>query len=174
MSELTPEEQALKDAEAAKAQADNADAEALASAQEAQAKAEAELAEANARADAAEAEAARATDAQERAEANAASNVAAAPQPVLAEKNPSPGLDVGQEEVQAKVDLHTEKGYIGQAPDPTPNENYSMETPSSAPTPETDPALKAQADAAIAGNPLVNTDKISTETAAHNATGGSQ
>lgn len=34
-----------------------------------------------------------------------------APQPVPAVKNPSPGLDVGQAEVQSKMDAETDLGY---------------------------------------------------------------
>lgn len=144
MSE-TPEEQAAKDAEAQAAQA------------EAKAQAEAE----------------RLAEEKHKADANAASGIPTAAQPVEAVKDPSPGLDVGQDEVQAKMDLHTEQGFIGQTPDPTPNENYSMETPPDAPTPETDPELRAAAQAASTGNALVNTSTPSTTTAPHNQ-GGSQ
>lgn len=45
--------------------------------------------------------------------------------------------DLGQAEVQAKVTEAEEKGYEGYTPDETPNENYSLQTPQDAPTPET-------------------------------------
>lgn len=70
-------------------------------------------------------------------------------EPVWAEKNPSPGLDVGQAEVQAKTDAAEEKGFIGSQIDPTPNENYSLETGPEAPTPETDPELAQKAKVAV-------------------------
>lgn len=44
--------------------------------------------------------------------------------------------DAGQAEVQEKFDEAAEKGYFGTAPDATPNENYSLQTPPDAPTPE--------------------------------------
>jgi len=69
--------------------------------------------------------------------------------PVYAEKDPSPGLDIGQAEVQEKFDKLEEDGFLGTQVDPTPNENYSMETPPDAPTPETDPELAAKARAAV-------------------------
>jgi len=40
-----------------------------------------------------------------------------------------------------------ERGYAGFEVDPTPNENYSLETPQDAPTPETDASAKADAAA---------------------------
>jgi hypothetical protein len=59
--------------------------------------------------------------------------------------------DLGADEVQAKVDAAESKGYFGEVPDPTPNENYTMSgTVAGAPTPETDPdiapARNVQAD----------------------------
>lgn len=63
-------------------------------------------------------------------------------------RNSSPTEDAGQAEVQARFDEEQEKGYRGFAPDPTPNENYSLETGPDAPTPETDPELSREARAA--------------------------
>jgi hypothetical protein len=58
----------------------------------------------------------------------------------------------GNEEVQGKTDEAEEKGYIGTVPDPTPNENYTVEgVTSGKPTPETDPDLAAEARAAVRG-----------------------
>ena len=53
--------------------------------------------------------------------------------------------DAGQAEIQATFDEAAKKGYFGSAPDPTPNENYSLRTPPDAPTPETDPASAREA-----------------------------
>lgn len=44
--------------------------------------------------------------------------------------------DAGEAEVQATFDEAAEKGYFGETPDDTPNENYSLQTPQDAPTPE--------------------------------------
>lgn len=45
-----------------------------------------------------------------------------------------------------------EVGFLGVEVDPTPDENYSLQTPSDAPTPETDPGAHATArDAAGIG-----------------------
>lgn len=46
--------------------------------------------------------------------------------------------DLGQDQVQQKVDEAAEQGFFGTAADPTPRENYSLQTPPDAPTPETD------------------------------------
>ena len=43
-----------------------------------------------------------------------------------------------------------EKGYMGWVPDPTPNENYGLQTPQDAPTPETDQAAHEAAQKALA------------------------
>jgi hypothetical protein len=48
----------------------------------------------------------------------------------------SSGDDAGQAELQAAADEVAEKGHYGETPDDTPNENYSLETPPDAPTPE--------------------------------------
>jgi hypothetical protein len=58
--------------------------------------------------------------------------------------------DLGQAEVQANMDKATEQGYIGETPDPTPNEAYTVQgAASGAPTPETDPdALRANQERA--------------------------
>lgn len=46
--------------------------------------------------------------------------------------------DAGQAEVQAKFDEANEKGYFGEVPDETPNENYTLSgVTSGKPTPET-------------------------------------
>jgi hypothetical protein len=51
-----------------------------------------------------------------------------------------------EDAVQAATDKATEKGFIGVAADPTPNENYTVAgVTSGKPTPETD---EASADAA--------------------------
>ncbi len=55
------------------------------------------------------------------------------------------GDDAGQAELQQIQDAANERGYFGYVPDPTPNENYSLETPPDAPTPETDAGLEAEA-----------------------------
>lgn len=47
--------------------------------------------------------------------------------------------DAGQAEVQAKFDEAAEKGYFGNTPDSTPNENYTLAgVTSGKPTPETE------------------------------------
>jgi hypothetical protein len=47
--------------------------------------------------------------------------------------------DLGLAEVQAKFDEAAEKGYFGEVPDSTPNENYTLKgVTSGKPTPETD------------------------------------
>lgn len=46
--------------------------------------------------------------------------------------------DAGQAEVQAMMDEIEEQGFEGERVDPTPRENYSLETGQDAPTPETD------------------------------------
>lgn len=54
--------------------------------------------------------------------------------------------DAGQDQVQAIVDDANEKGYFGDVPDPTPNENYTVAgVVKGAPTPETDEKLRAEA-----------------------------
>ena len=183
MSELSPEEQAAAQDAAAAQEAGNADAEKDAHIAELEAQVQALQAEVDASTEHDSAKDAEIKDLQTQldaartqassAEANAASNVATAPQPVVAEKVPAPGLDVGQKEVQERVDAEEAQGFRGQNVDPTPNENYSMETPPDAPTPETDAKLAAEAKAAVDGNRLVNTDTPSNETAAHNGPGGS-
>jgi hypothetical protein len=52
--------------------------------------------------------------------------------------------DLGQAEVQQRVDQETEQGFAGVTTDPTPNEHYTVAgVTSGKPTPETD---TAQAD----------------------------
>lgn len=53
--------------------------------------------------------------------------------------------DVGQDQVQQAFDEAAEKGYFGVTPDPTPNENYTLQGAGSGkPTPETDEGLADQ------------------------------
>lgn len=57
----------------------------------------------------------------------------------MAEKKSSATDDAGQAEVQAKFDEANEKGYFGEVPDKTPNENYTLAgVTSGKPTPETE------------------------------------
>lgn len=59
--------------------------------------------------------------------------------------------DGGQGEMQRIYDEAQEKGYFGEAPDPTPNEAYTVRgVIGGAPTPETDEGAKADADKAAA------------------------
>lgn len=59
---------------------------------------------------------------------------------------PSAQADAGADQVQAKVNAEEEQGYRGVAPDPTPNEHYTVKgVTSGKPTPETDPELAAKA-----------------------------
>jgi hypothetical protein len=47
--------------------------------------------------------------------------------------------DAGEAEVQARSDEASEKGYIGEVPDETPNENYTLQGVNAGkPTPETE------------------------------------
>ena len=49
----------------------------------------------------------------------------------------NPADEVGADEVQARFDEANEKGYFGEVPDETPNENYTLKgVTSGAPTPE--------------------------------------
>ncbi len=58
--------------------------------------------------------------------------------------------DVGQAEVQAKVDEATEKGHFGTKVDPTPNEHYTFAGAAAGkPTPETDPEHAAKVAAEL-------------------------
>lgn len=66
-------------------------------------------------------------------------------------KDTQASTDVGQAEVEKKQDEELEQGFQGVKVDPTPNENYSLETPPTAPTPETDPALAAKARQQLRG-----------------------
>lgn len=50
-----------------------------------------------------------------------------------------PKQDLGADEVQAKMDEITEKGYFGYLPDETPFENYTLKGAGAGkPTPETE------------------------------------
>jgi len=58
----------------------------------------------------------------------------------------APDQDVGQQQVQQQFDEADDKGYFGDVPDPTPNDNYTVSgVTSGAPTPETDDELRAVA-----------------------------
>jgi hypothetical protein len=58
---------------------------------------------------------------------------------------PSAQADAGAAQVQEMFDRAEEKGYLGDAPDPTPNEHYTVKgVTSGKPTPETDPELAAK------------------------------
>jgi hypothetical protein len=58
------------------------------------------------------------------------------------------GQELGGEQVQHAMDAAADKGYFGTSPDPTPRANYSVAGQvAGAPTPETDDALAAEADA---------------------------
>ena len=58
--------------------------------------------------------------------------------------------DVGQGEIQAKVDIEEEQGFRGIKVDPTPNENYTVDgVTSGAPTPENDQSARAEAKAGL-------------------------
>jgi hypothetical protein len=48
------------------------------------------------------------------------------------------------QDVQAKVDAAEERGFYGVEVDPTPRENYTLQTPQDAPTPENDPDQAAK------------------------------
>lgn len=62
------------------------------------------------------------------------------------EGGPKKGGELGGKEVQAKVDVETEQGFVGFVPDPTPNENYTIAgVTSGAPTPENNPQAAAEA-----------------------------
>ncbi len=61
---------------------------------------------------------------------------------MAAKKDSNKGVE---EQVQAAVDEETEQGFRGTKVDPTPNENYSLETSPDAPTPESDPESAAKA-----------------------------
>lgn len=54
--------------------------------------------------------------------------------------------DAGQAEVQKKVDKAEEQGFEGEQVDPTPRENYTLQTPQDAPVPEVDDRNKQAAE----------------------------
>ena len=71
------------------------------------------------------------------------------------ESDPVGVAEEGNKQVQDKIDDETEKGYRGTVPDPTPNENYTVEgVTSGKPTPETDADLAAEARASVRGNDI--------------------
>lgn len=75
------------------------------------------------------------------------------------DRKPSAKADAGRAQVQSAMDEITDKGFRGEAVDPTPNENYTVAgVTSGAPTPETD--IQAEAEAADAagthGTPLAD------------------
>lgn len=58
--------------------------------------------------------------------------------------------DAGADQVQKQVDKEVDQGFGGVAPDPTPNENYTVSgVTKGKPTPETDPKLAAEAHTAF-------------------------
>lgn len=59
----------------------------------------------------------------------------------------APAKDSGEDQVQAAFDEANEKGYFGYSPDETPRENYTLQTPPDAPTPETEAAKQRAKDA---------------------------
>ena len=55
--------------------------------------------------------------------------------------------DGGAAQVQATVDEAEDKGYFGEVPDPTPNENYTLQgVGKGLPTPETDEGARQAAE----------------------------
>ena len=61
---------------------------------------------------------------------------------------PEAGEDVGESQVQERIDAETEAGFRGIKVDPTPNENYSASNSApenDLPTPETDQDLRREA-----------------------------
>lgn len=68
--------------------------------------------------------------------------------------------DIGEAEVQEKVDEENAQGFRGYRTDPTPLENYTVKgVTSGAPTPETDERAAARAamhDVSTAGEPASN------------------
>lgn len=60
----------------------------------------------------------------------------------------STSTDSGEAEVQSTFDEANEKGYFGTTPDPTPNENYTLQgVVAGKPTPESQAAERRAADA---------------------------
>jgi hypothetical protein len=58
-------------------------------------------------------------------------------------KAPAKADDLGASEVQAAFDEAEKKGYFGETPDETPNENYTLAgVTSGKPTPETERGKK--------------------------------
>lgn len=72
---------------------------------------------------------------------------------------------VDHSDLQQTFDEASAKGYFGETPDPTPDENYSLLTPQDAPTPETDADLHAQAREASHGNPRTAIDRTAMQVA---------
>lgn len=65
--------------------------------------------------------------------------------------------DLGQAEMQERMDEINRQGRIGGTPDPTPDVNYSLLTPPDAPTPETHADLAGELDANVRGNRITDT-----------------
>lgn len=63
-----------------------------------------------------------------------------------AKKKATPG-DSGEKQVQEAFDEANAKGYFGESPDKTPRENYTLQTPPDAPTPETEAAKQRAKEA---------------------------
>lgn len=68
--------------------------------------------------------------------------------------NPEPGDDVGEKQVQERIDKENEHGLRGIKVDSTPNENYTV-AGNDLPTPETDDSLRQQVrDERVIDGPL--------------------
>lgn len=63
-----------------------------------------------------------------------------------AKKKATPG-DSGEKQVQEAFDKANEQGFFGESPDRTPRENYTLQTPQDAPTPELEAARQRAKDA---------------------------
>jgi hypothetical protein len=88
------------------------------------------------------------------------------PQPDNNQGAPQRKVDAGQAALQAAADEAAEKGYYGETPDPTPNENYTFAgVTAGAPTPETDVELEKQGREAsgIGMGPLEAAEKAKEE-----------
>lgn len=53
--------------------------------------------------------------------------------------------DSDRQQVQERVDQETDQGFFGREVDPTPVENYTLQTPPDAPVPETDEGAREAA-----------------------------
>lgn len=55
--------------------------------------------------------------------------------------------DSGEAQVQEAFDEAAEQGFFGHSPDKTPRENYTLQTPPDAPTPELEQAKQRAKEA---------------------------